>query len=706
MAQKNIMSNLLKSKVLLGVMIVAVMVVGVLSFGGAAKADTCSLTVTLKQGMKGSEVTCLQTLLNVTPATGNFGTKTKAAVVAFQVNHQLTADGVVGAMTRAALTSTTTSTTTTTTTTGTCPNGNLLANNCAAVAATTTQGSCPVGYVTVTPVAPTFATCAVGTAASTNGAGNIQSTTLLGSPSNVQVGEGNLGTQVLAFQVRADNGSDLTIQNVHVNLANNGSVGSTWLTRYLSGVSLLQGGKVIGSISANSMSINGSTYSATLTLNGVKVLAGATADFYLAVDANQTIDSTDANAVWTASVDSVRYNDMSGAILTANVTGITQPVRFLKLSSSSSVKVTVSADASNPLTRVVVDNYSGTVNDVSLLKFNLAATGSDMYITGLALPTVATGVTNESAITNYFKLKYEGNVVSSFSVASAAVNGTTPIIHFGDGTTGSTNLNGGSGQIVIKNGAIGHFEVTADINPIVTGTGTANFDAGDTLVVNFPSATLQSTAIGIQDQTGASLGLTSTNRQGSAQGYAATFLNTGLSAILNGSTVTNATNTTTGATTSSNVHMNVSITAAGSDYYIPRTVVMGATGTNAPTLANLATDMGTTKGFDIVVLDNTFAYAAGASGYSVTTGTVNMLSGGTSVNGGAGGTTGLFKIASGQTAVFDISANIAGATAASGVKSIQLNGIAGSIDQTLGTAISPFATLPTVLFQSVQTGAF
>jgi hypothetical protein len=51
---------------------------------------------TLKYGMRGTAVKQLQRKLHVHPASGYFGTKTKAAVKRFQRRHHLKADGVAG----------------------------------------------------------------------------------------------------------------------------------------------------------------------------------------------------------------------------------------------------------------------------------------------------------------------------------------------------------------------------------------------------------------------------------------------------------------------------------------------------------------------------------------------------------------------------------------------------------------------------------
>src|SRR3989344_5380831 len=99
------MSNLLKSKYLLGVMVASVLFVGVVLFAFAfattASAADCSITSTLRVGSKGDQVKCLQAAVGVT-ADGSFGPKTKAAVVAWQASVGLVADGVFGPKSNAA----------------------------------------------------------------------------------------------------------------------------------------------------------------------------------------------------------------------------------------------------------------------------------------------------------------------------------------------------------------------------------------------------------------------------------------------------------------------------------------------------------------------------------------------------------------------------------------------------------------------------
>src|SRR3989344_2714295 len=92
----------LKSKYLLGVMIVAAIVVAFAMFATTALAAYTHVG-TLRQGSSGSQVVSLQTTLGGLVADGSFGPMTKAAVMSYQSSNGLVADGVVGPLTGASL---------------------------------------------------------------------------------------------------------------------------------------------------------------------------------------------------------------------------------------------------------------------------------------------------------------------------------------------------------------------------------------------------------------------------------------------------------------------------------------------------------------------------------------------------------------------------------------------------------------------------
>lgn len=662
-------------------------------------------STTLKRGSKGDAVMQLQKALNekngaALTADGSFGRGTESAVKAFQASKGLKADGLAGNGTKAALNASTT--TTTTTTAGLCPNGMTLASNCM--------------------TAPT-------TGAISGGAGNIQSVITLGSPSSTTLSEGDANKPVLGFQVRADAGSDLKVSNVGVKFSKTSGAGSTWVTRYINNISIMQGSTVIGSIDASSLSQNGNDYTANIAVNNAIIKANMNSDFYVAVNGNSTIDTSDSGSMLTATVTSIRYMDATGAVLTTPSTS-NQSFTVQKLSLNANVKLQISEDNNNPRSRTVTSNYTTTTQDVSLLKFNVTAYGSNLNLNEIDViattnNTVLDEVTKASQL---FKLKKDGTTISSVSFASSLSGSTARVVKFGETSTTnsgiytSTSLNGGS-PLMIPAGQTAMFEVVADVKPIAsTGTGTAVFEAGDVLKVNLPSVILRNgSTVGaavtasssdailttgadgsvtctsataacwsVLDQSGNTLSYSTVNRQGSATGYDATFRVQGLSSTLL-ATVPAVTNTynNSGVLTTSTVPMDVSVTAAGSDFFIPRVVGI-ATSVSDTTIG--------TNGFLIAPLTNAYAYSTPTTNTAISA-TVAIVSGAT-VDG-----SGKFKVGAGQTAVFRITSSVSnGSTPVAGSRYVQINAVGGSIDA--ATAPTAYATVPASSFQSSGTAAF
>jgi len=159
------MSKLLKSKFLLGVMVVAVMFVGVVALSNTAAAADCSTgTTTLRVGSRGAAVSCLQAAVGAV-ADGSFGPMTKAKVVAWQAANGLVADGVFGVKSRAVfvasgITTCTGIDTTTglpcssTPTIGTLPAGCAVAQPVQMFSSTIANTPCIVGAVVPTQTGP------------------------------------------------------------------------------------------------------------------------------------------------------------------------------------------------------------------------------------------------------------------------------------------------------------------------------------------------------------------------------------------------------------------------------------------------------------------------------------------------------------------------------------------------------------------------
>ena len=566
------MSKLLKSKILLGVLIVAVLFVGAVVVNKASASD-CSLTTTLKQGMRSSEVTCLQTKLGMTTVTGYFGSLTKASVIAFQTNHSLVADGIVGAKTRAALVGTSTE--------ALCPNGMTLASNCSKAPSTTptaTEALCPNGMT----LASNCTTAPTGTPSTvTGGAGDLEEVNILSTYSSEEVLEGDEDVKVMAFELKADTGSDLKIHNVKLGFANTEKTAgaSKKMDSVIDEVKVWMGSTEVGSASADSFSESDDIYTKAITLTDAVVKAGEKAKFYITVSSVSNVDSDDLGNDWTVAIESVRFSDAEGVVVTDSSTGdlgtedysnntaeaAEQLFSFEDLSSSGDIELKVSKDSSSPDAQAVEVDDTNDTNDVLLLSAKLKAEGTDMTVDNIEFNVYPTGA-NANEIVKEYKLLLDGEEIDSIDAGSIA-SGATGTIEFTDLEDDFTIDQ--DDTVVLK--------VVADINDLE-----GNFGNGDSVKVSFVSAdnVKDETNTVVEDENGDTV--EDADRSGSAIGETQTFFADGMQVKLvsvDQDITTPADKAVPGSAATGTFVIKFDVTAFGDDIYLDKDPVEDTDGT-------------------------------------------------------------------------------------------------------------------------------
>lgn len=401
------MSKLLKSKIILGLVIVAVLFVGV-AVVSKTQAASCSITMTLKYGMSGAEVMCLQSQLGVMPQSGWFGPITKSAVMAFQSAHGLTADGVFGPISRAAwmaggsstagLPAGCTSTSGFSTTTGmACNSGSSLPAGCTSTA----------GYSPTTGMKCDSSAGASTGGALTGGAGSISDVNVTSSGTETTVAEGAI-EKVYAFEVKADDNSDLAITSARVELDILGA-GSTRLNHYADNVSIWMGSTKVGSLDADSFSRTNGDHTGTISLKNAIVKKGEKEKFYVGFQANDSIDSgADINDTIDVFVDSLRYNDATGAILTESGfdLGLGNAATVDFEDSTANDDIRLQTNTSNPDAAAVQVDTNDTSDATEILAFNLkvASDSSDMDVISLPVAITVTDPAGGIATTTIEKV--------------------------------------------------------------------------------------------------------------------------------------------------------------------------------------------------------------------------------------------------------------------------------------------------------------
>lgn len=445
-----------------------------LAFAVAFSASAYDLgSTTLKRGSAGAAVSQLQTALNACNGAGlstdgKFGRGTESAAKAFQASKGLTADGKVGAMTKAAL------------------------NSCSSTSTSTTGSwgtSSAEGYLADI---------------------NSDSTNRVST-----VYESEMDKVVNGVRVTAKL-ADQKVEKVTVTMVQaNTTTASVNLGKYISSVSLWNGSTKIATMAVADAdrSISTDTYTFNFTgLNSV-VAKDQIGRFYVSLNANGGLDSNDTTyASWTTKITEIRATSPNGVYATSSSSPlpITQSVTFGKFSANG-VKAELGLSASNPSSATVTVNTNSNTNNVTLLKFKITAKNSNLTIRKIPV-TVATRGSTLSSIVNSVKLMRDGNIVDQVD-GSAATAGVYSFANLA--STGNS----------ISSDSTAEFSVVVDLKK-----QSGNYNSGDTLTASFSD--LSTTNFSVMDSNGDQLPSGTTYRTGSAIGSAMTLRTQGISSSI------------------------------------------------------------------------------------------------------------------------------------------------------------------------------
>lgn len=394
------------------------------------------LTRSLSLGATGADVQSLQKFLNANAATrvavsgaGSpgletmyFGPATQSAVIKFQAANNVSAIGVVGPATRAAI---------------------------AAVCGTTPT---PTPAPTPTPT-PTR-----------GDEGQLKNFSTIGGGVESEVQERQKDIKVLGVEFDADD-SDMRINRVDVEFSKASGAGSNRLERYISSVSLWLGDKRLASQTVSRSNRDNDTYEFRFSgLSGL-VREGDEGKLYVAVDAVQNIDSADLNTQWEVTIpsDGIRAVDEAGISDTYGGQDLSETFSFGEQTVGT---LRLSAANDNPEDDIVVVSDDKDTKNVTLLKFELRARNQDIEIADLPVSLGITG--NASQLTDIVrtvKLMQGTKEIKSKSIPSSA--GTYAQVVF-------DNV-----DLMVDEGDTETYSIVADIHKL-----DGDFEEGDSLVAS------------------------------------------------------------------------------------------------------------------------------------------------------------------------------------------------------------------------------
>lgn len=236
---------------------------------------------------------------------------------------------------------------------------------------------------------------------------------------------------VVSFEAEADDNSDIAITSIRVAIDVSGT-GSLRANRYVDEVLVFLDDEEVGSADISSFSRSGSVHTATINLKNAIVRSGDKERFYVALVARDSISSDDYDdGAFKVSVDRVRYEDATGAILTDSGFSPAVETTGIKFNSAADDNsFSVQNVSGTPAAKILKVNESSTSDEFHVLTFRLK-TGSksaDVDVTRIIVDIDSVGTTTATSAINDIWLK-----VGSKNYRDYTLTATSAIFNIDEG---------------------------------------------------------------------------------------------------------------------------------------------------------------------------------------------------------------------------------------------------------------------------------
>jgi len=574
------MSNLLKSKFLLGVMIVAVMFVGFGALTASAQqpvvsASDIQFAATVMSGSSGQASLIWQKFLNGYSsanlvADGQFGPLSGAALKVWQASRNLGADGVAGPMSRASAVAQINSGVT-------APVGGTFPAGCSSASgfSVTTGmpcnsgGSLPAGCSSTAGYSPTTGVkcdSSTGGSPSTSGplmggAGSIDSFDEIAQYSSEEVGEDEEDVVIAGIEIENSDESDIELTAVRLDF--DVQPGNDDLDEFITEVSIWLDGEEVARVDADDFN-DDNDWTRTVSLDsGAIIRMGDTAELTVAVTGVSNVDSGDAGDDWGLDFVSVRYEDAQGAVITDNTTTSSFAWDVVDFATATDAELILSLSDEDDINEAhVIDVHATSDTDnVEILAFDLEAEGdSDIEVKDLAvLFTSSAGLVLTDGVSSV-SLWMDGEEIATENMTAANGTAQTETITFDDL------------DFTIDAGDTVTITVSADLKSILDGIAD-----GDTLRAQITAT--ERGLFDVEDESGEEL-TDGTDVTGTASGDAHGLFDNGIMVEFVSSSFVKNSSDTVGINETVEFSLVFDVTAFGDDIWVEDTCIVGTTGTD------------------------------------------------------------------------------------------------------------------------------